>query len=86
MILPICGIYLFIYFKYFYLFFFRGGREGEREEGKHLCVFASHVAPTVDLAHNPGMCPDWESNRQLLGLQASAHSTEPHQPGPICGI
>ena len=34
-----------------------------------------------DLAHNPGMCPDWESNRQPFGSQAGAQSTEPHQPG-----
>ena len=25
--------------------------------------------PTADLAHNPGMCPDWESNRQPFGSQ-----------------
>ena len=33
-----------------------------------------------DLAHDPGMCPDWESNRRPFGSQASAQSTEPHQP------
>ena len=32
-------------------------------------MVASHVAPTEDLARNPGMCPDWESNRQPFGLQ-----------------
>ena len=38
--------------------------EGREEEGeKHQCVVASHVAPTGDLAHNPGMCSDWESNQ-----------------------
>ena len=36
---------------------------------------------TGDLAHNPGMCPDWESNQWPFGLQASAQSTELHQPG-----
>ena len=41
------------------------------------------MPPTRDLACNPGMGPDWESNQQLFGLQASAHSTEPHQPGLI---
>ena len=35
-----------------------------------------------DLAHNSGMCPDWESNRWPFGYQASTQSTEPHQPGP----
>ena len=36
---------------------------------------------TRDLAHNPGMCPDWESNQRSFGPQAGALSTEPHQPG-----
>ena len=39
------------------------GREGEREGEKHQHVVASHTPPTGDLACNPGMCPDWESNR-----------------------
>ena len=50
-------------FKRFYLFIFRQrGREGEREGEKYQCVVASYVAPSGDLAHNPGMCPDKESN------------------------
>ena len=38
-----------------------------------------------DLAHNPGMCPDRERNRnrQPLDSQASVQSTEPHQPGQL---
>ena len=44
-----------------YLFIFReGGREGERG-GKHQSV-ASCTSPNGDLAHNPGMSPDMESN------------------------
>ena len=39
--------------------------------------------PTRDLAHNPGMCPAQELNQQPFGLQASAQSTEPYQPGMI---
>ena len=57
------------------------GREGEKEGKKHQCVVASHLPPTGDLAHNPGMWPDWELNRRPFGLQAGAQSTEPHQPG-----
>ena len=34
-----------------------------------------------DLAHNPGMCSDWELNWQPFGSQAGAQFTEPHQPG-----
>ena len=37
--------------------------------------------PTGYLAHQPGMCPDWEVNWGLFGLQSGAQSTEPHQPG-----
>ena len=52
------------------LFIFRErGREEEREEEKYQCVVASHVAPTGDLARNPGRGPDWESNQQVSGLQ-----------------
>ena len=59
------------------------GREAEREGEKHQCVVASCAPPTEDLACNPGMCPDWESNWQSLGSQACTQSTEPHQPGHI---
>ena len=71
-----------LFFKRFYLFIFRQtGREGEREGEKHQYVVASRAPPAGDLAHNPGMCPDWESNWRLFGSQAGAQSTGPHQPG-----
>ena len=51
---------VFYFFKIcIYLLFLERGREGE----KHQCVVASYVPPTVDLACNPGMCPDWQLNR-----------------------
>ena len=57
-------IIFFNFLKRFYLFFFKEkGREGERQGEKHQCVVASHMPPTGDLAHNLGMCPDWESNQ-----------------------
>ena len=52
---------------------------GRREE-KHKCAVASYKSPAADLARNPGMFPDWESNRRPFGLQASIQSTEPRQP------
>ena len=56
------------FLKFIYLFIFRErGREREREEEKHQCVVASHTPPTKDLAHNPGMRPDWELNQQPFG-------------------
>ena len=42
--------------------------EGREKEGeKHQRVVASRAPPTGDLAHNPGMCPDWESNPLRFG-------------------
>ena len=70
------------FFLRFYLFIFRE-REREREAEKRQCVVASCVHPTGDLAHNPGMCPDWELNQWPFGLQTGTQSTEPYQPGPI---
>ena len=75
---------LFFFKKRFYLFTFRErGRGGEREGEKHQCAVASHTPLTGDLVRNPGMCPDWESNRRPFGSQASTQSTEPHQPGQV---
>ena len=37
------------------------------------------MVPTGDLAHNPGMCPDWESHWRPLGLWGNVQPTEPHQ-------
>ena len=55
-----------------YLFFKERGGEGEREGEKHQCakhrLVVSHTAPAGDLAHNPGMCPDWESNQRCFSL------------------
>ena len=54
----------FFFKKRSYLFIFREreGREEERER-KHHCVVASCAPSTGDLACNPSMCPDWESNQ-----------------------
>ena len=71
-----------VFFKDSYLIVFRGSRrEGKRDGEKHQCVVASHVPLTGDLAGNPGMCPDWETNHEPFSSQASAQFTEPQQPG-----
>ena len=36
-------------------------REKERE--RNINVWLSLGSPTVDLAYNPGMCPDWDLNQ-----------------------
>ena len=56
----------------FIYLFLEKRREAEGE--KHQYVVASHALPTRDLAQNPGMCPDWESNGQSFGLQAGNQS------------
>ena len=63
------------FFKEF--IYFQKEGEGDREGEKHQCVAASPTPLTGDLAHHPGMCPDWESNQQLLGSQVGIQSTEP---------
>ena len=69
----------FLFLKILFIFRERG-REGEREGEKHQCVVASCMPPIGDLACNPGMCPDWESNQWPFGSQAHAQSMELHQP------
>ena len=70
--------FLFVLLKILFIYF---QRKGEREGEKHQCVVTSHMPPAGDLARNPGMCPDWELNRQHFDLQAGTQFTEPHQPG-----
>ena len=54
----------YIFKDFIYLLIFReGGREGEREGERNQRVVACCVPTVGDLAHNPGMYPDWESNQ-----------------------
>ena len=70
-----------IYFLKILFIFREKGREGEGKGEKHQCAVISGMPRTGDLACNPGMCPDWETNRPPFGSQASTQSPEPHQPG-----
>ena len=74
---------IFPFFKRLYLFLETGEERVREKEGeeKHQCAVASLMPPAGDLALNPGMCPDWESNRQLFDSHAGVQSTEPHQLG-----
>ena len=87
--IPILFVCLFLRF---YLFIFRERgrgretgkrvREGEKHRDVRKTSIAASCAPPVRyLARNPGVRPDWESNQQSFGLQASTQPTEPHQAG-----
>ena len=67
-------IYLFIYL-------FLEGREEERETNINVWLPLTPSLTPRDLAYNPGVCPDWESNRRPFGSQAGTQFTELHQPG-----
>ena len=60
-------------------------REG-REKKEHQCVVASRVSPTGDLAHNPDLCPEKESNQRSLARRPALNPLKPHQPGQYCVI
>ena len=70
---------------FIYLFLEIGeGKEKEREgniDVREIHQLVASCMPLIqDLAHNPGMCPDWELNQWPFSLQAGTQSTEPHQP------
>ena len=50
------------FLKMLFIFRERGG-EGERE-GRETSIFEREIS---QLACNPGMCPDWESNQRPFG-------------------
>ena len=60
-----------------------GGRKGG--ERKHRRERETLVA-SCTLAHNPGMCPEWELSCRPLGSQADVQSTEPPSQGDSCFV
>ena len=90
--------FLFFFFKDFIYLFLERGREGKREGEKHhvwlplTCpVLGTWPSTQKEISQlkrvsQPGMCPDWESNLRPFGSQASAQSTEAHQPGWYLGF
>ena len=69
--------------KYFINIFLDIGERREKERERNINMWLPLMHPLLgNLAHNPGMCPDWESNLPPFGSQATSQSTEPHQPGP----
>ena len=55
---------------------------GREKEERYINVLLPLKHPLLGtLAHNTGMCPDWDSKQRPIGSQAGTQSTEPHQPG-----
>ena len=77
-------VYLYFHHDQKSYLFLERGREGESEGEKYQCVKEKRkitwLPPTCpqlgELANNPGMCPDQESNQRPFDLQVSAQSTE----------
>ena len=62
------------FFTFLFIYFFRDRvREAERQ--------GEETSTCKRYTHNPGMCPDWESNLQPLISKASTQFTELYQPG-----
>ena len=82
----IYGLGLFFLKKDFIYLFLERGERKEKEKERNIDVWemywlvASRLPPTGDLALNPGMCPDWESNQWPFCSQAGTQSTEPLNP------
>ena len=70
----------FIFWGDFIYLFLEKGEGKERNINVWLPLVHS---PLGTWPCDPGMYPDWESNQQPFGLQASAQSTEPCQPGQV---
>ena len=76
------SLFCFLFFLKILFIFRERGRQREREG--NISVWLPLACPQMgNLACNPGMCPDWETNQQRFGSQASTQSTEPHQAGLI---
>ena len=50
-------------FYILFIYFYREGEGGRKRGRETSIVVASCTPPPGDLALNPGMCPDWESNQ-----------------------
>lgn len=57
----------------------------ESPSSPHQSV-ASRTHQTGDQTHNPGTCPDWESNLPPFGVQDNGQPAEPHQPGQHASV
>ena len=75
-------IFAYIFKKILFIYFLERGGGKEKDRKRNINVWSPLTSPPMrNLAHKPGLCPDWESNLQTFGLQACAQSSEPHNAG-----
>ena len=81
---------LILIFKILLFLFLERVVERQKERNIHWreirFLVASDMPLTGDLAHNPGMCPNLESNQWPFSSKTGAQPTEPFQPGLILYI
>ena len=70
-----------IFLKRLYLFILERGEGKAKERERNIDWLPFAHTPIGNLARNPGMCHDWELNRQPLALGDNAQPTEPRRPG-----
>ena len=74
--------FFFFFFLRFYLFYFYRGERKEKEKKRNINVWLPLTCPLLGTWPATQACAlDWELNWWPFGPQASAQSTEPHQPG-----
>ena len=75
------NVYIYFFFKRFYLFIFREGKGGRKRE-RNISVWLPLMYPLLgtQLA-TQARALDWELNWRPFGSQTGTQSTEPHQPG-----
>ena len=75
----------FFFFLRFYLFFWREGKGGRKNERnidvrQKLQSVASPMRPNRDQTHHPGMCPTREPRNQTSDLLPLRNNTQPTEP------
>ena len=77
-------------FIYVFIYLFCGERRRKREGERNIDVWEKHRSigclshsPARDLAHNPGMCPDWKSNPWPFGCGTTPHPLSRTSQGSV---
>ena len=76
------SLFCFLFFLKILFIFRERGRRREREG--NISVWLPLACPQMgNLACNPGMCPDWETNQQRFGSQASTNPLSHTRQGSL---